>query len=379
MTSAFRVQENAFLDELNDLVEEYARNHRREPTDVSHWDPSPEFVQTVRAALPFPKTMDPIPYRYSYHLLTKSAVLRKLGLDSNEVGALFTENGSESISSVSNALKLTGVTDVHILDPSYFTTHHNLSRLGIRVHRTTRARLDDTLGALRNLPPTPDHAIWVTDPIYNTGVYLPEEFIDALVVKANEGTKVVVDETLSIFPGRLAKAMGPSHQFFGIYTPHKAICVNGMKFSIVVFRKALESSFEDWADVLSGGLGISSLAAVEHFLSDDYDQYRKAFLEAIDPVRKWHTELVASFGHRVALDKSSTGHFATVYFRNISASLGTSIDFLRSVIEHTGTFFIPGNRSGFSPDLGFCFRINLSRDSLQFRGALQRLYRHLAN
>lgn len=321
--------------------------------------------------------MDPIPYRYSYHI-AKSAVLRRLGLDPNGVGALFTENGSESISSVANALKLTGVTDVRILDPSYFTTHHNLSRLGIRVHRTALRRFDDT-HALRNLPPTPNYAIWVTDPIYNTGVYLSKEFVDALAAKANEGTIVVVDETLSIFPGRFARAMGTSAQFFGIYTPHKAICVNGMKFSIVVFRKELESSFEDWADVLSGGLGISSIAAVEHFLTDDYDQYRAAFLRAIDPIRKWHSGLVASFGHRITLDESSTGHFAAVYFHEISASLGSSIEFLRSVVEHTGTSFIPGNRSGFSPDLGFCFRINLARDSLQFRGGLQRLYRHLAD
>lgn len=329
--------------------------------------------------LPYPKSMDVIPYRYSYLMPAKSAVLTKLGLEPNQVGGLFTENGSASISAVANALKLAEVTDVHILDPSYFTTHHNLSRLGIDVHRIKWRRSDGAYDWLDDLPSNPHHAIWVTDPIYNTGVYLPEEIVPALTVKANVGTKIVVDETLSILPGRFARAMGATGQFFGIYTPHKAVCVNGMKFSFVVFRNELESSFEDWADVLSGGLGVSAVAAIDHFLSEDYDQYRTAFLEAIDPVRKWHHELVAGFGPRIALDEHSKGHFATVYFPGISASLGASIDYLRSVIEHTGTFFIPGNRSGFGADSGFCFRVNLARDSLRFRGALQRLYRHLAH
>jgi aspartate/methionine/tyrosine aminotransferase len=375
---SFRVHENVFLDELSDIVEEYVRHHRREPTDVSHWDPSPEFVQTVRATLPFPKTIDPIPYRYSYLVPTKLAVLTKLGLDPNEVGGLFTENGSASISAVANALKLVEVTDVHILDPSYFTTHYNLSRLGIDVHRVKLSRTDGRYDWLSDFPSTRFHAIWVTDPIYNTGVYHPDEFIHALVVQANAGTKIVVDETLSIVPGRFARGLGATGNFFGIYTPHKAICVNGMKFSFVAFRNELESSFEDWADVLSGGLGVSAVAAIDHFLSADYDQYRTAFLKAIDPVRKWHDGLAAGFDGRIVLDENSIGHFATVYYPRIDASLGASIAYLRSVVEHTGTFFIPGHRSGFGVDAGLCFRVNLSRDSSRFRGALRRLHRHLA-
>ncbi|MDA9435067.1 hypothetical protein XH88_25330 [Bradyrhizobium sp. CCBAU 51627] len=335
-------------------------------------------MQTVRVALPFPKPLDPIPYRYSYLMMNKAEVLRKFGLDPNEIGVLFTENGSESISAVANALKLLGVTDVHIFDPSYFTTHHNLSRLGINVHRNKWKRQNASYDWLLDVPSTPSHAIWVTDPIYNTGVYLPDEFVHALAVKASKGAKIVADETLSIFPGKFARAMGSSGQFFAIHTPHKAVCVNGLKFSVVVFRKELESSFEDWADVLSGGLGISALVATEHFLSDEYDQYREAFLEALKLVRKWHSQTIAEFGRFAMLDEQSTGHFASVYFPNKSASLGVSIDYLRSVVERTGAFFIPGNRSGFDPDSGFCFRVNLSRDSPRFRGALRRLYRELA-
>ncbi|MBB4380443.1 hypothetical protein [Bradyrhizobium sp. SBR1B] len=311
-------------------------------------------------------------------MLNKAEVLRKLGLDPSKIGGLFTENGSESISAVANALKLAGVTDVHIFDPSYFTTHHNLSRLGVHVHRIKWQRQEFSSDWLLDVPSTPSHAIWVTDPIYNTGLYLPDEFAHALAVKASKGTTIVADETLSIFPGRFARIIGSSGQFFAIHTPHKAVCVNGLKFSLVAFRKELESSFEDWADILSGGLGISAIAAIEHFLSDEYDQYRDAFLEALKPVRRWHSETIAEFGRRALLDERSTGHFATVYFPDKSACLGASIKYLSSVVERTGAFFIPGNRSGFDPNAGFCFRVNLSLDSSRFRGALRRLYRDLA-
>jgi hypothetical protein len=57
--------------------------------------------------------------------------------------------------------------------------------------------------------------------------------------------------------------------------------------------------------------------------------------------------------------------------------LGASVPFIADAIESTGAAFIPGLRSGFSRDVGFCFRINLAQDSPQFRGAVMRLYNHL--
>jgi hypothetical protein len=147
---------------------------------------------------------------------------------------------------------------------------------------------------------------------------------------------------------------------------------------MVAFHPSFEYFFDDWADILSGGLSVSACAAIEHFLSKEFDNYQQAFLNLVEDARTWHTKLLASFKHRITTDRSVRGHFITVYFPELDASLGGSLSFIERTIETSGAAFIPGSRSGFDPSLGFCFRVNLAQDSARFRGALNRLYHTLA-
>src|SRR5258707_637129 len=78
---------------------------------------------------------------------------------------------------------------------------------------------------------------------------------------ADAGAYVVVDEALAFPPTRIALSLGGHSNFIGIYTPHKSICINGMKCSLVAFHPTLEDFFDDWADVLSGGLSVSACLA----------------------------------------------------------------------------------------------------------------------
>ena len=185
--------------------------------------------------------------------------------------------------------------------------------------------------------------------------------------------------SLALTPTNVPRALGGHKNFVGIYTPHKALCVNGLKFSIIAFHPDLEDFFDDWADVLFGGLSLSSSAAIGHFLSAEFDNYRNAFICSIETARAWHNDLLAEYEGCIKTDDRSRGHFLTVYFPFIDAKLGNSIPFIEAVIEATGAAFIPGNRSGFNPEAGFCFRVNLAQDSSQFRGALARLYRYLSS
>jgi hypothetical protein len=213
--------------------------------------------------------------------------------------------------------------------------------------------------------------------VYNTGDYSLENSIDAVSAMADRGTLIVLDETLALTPTLFARKLRGKRNVIGIYTPHKSVCINGLKFSIVAFHSDLEDFFDDWGDVLFGGLSISSIAAIAHFVSSEFDRYRDAFLSSIERTRKWHSELLAPYQSRIKTDGVSRGHFLTVYFPSLKAELGTSLPFIEGTIEATGAAFIPGNRSGFDPTSGLCFRVNLAQDSPRFRGALARVYRHL--
>ena len=48
----------------------------------------------------------------------------------------------------------------------------------------------------------------------------------------------------------------------GIYTPHKSVCMNGLKFSVIAFHPSHQKIFQDLADILLGGLSLSAVGAI---------------------------------------------------------------------------------------------------------------------
>lgn len=306
------------------------------------------------------------------------SVLSKLGFSSDRVGGLITENGTTSISAVANWLKLNGVEEVTLLSPSYFTTAHSLRRLGIVVKEAPLERTIDGVYRLpANLPVRSRQALWLTNPVYSTGLYALEQSCDELLRIAEAGIFIVADESLALRQTAIAQTLGGHENFVGIYTPHKSICMNGIKFSAVVTHPRHQATLEDWADVLSGGLSVSATVAVQHFLTASFDECRAGFARRLREIRDWHIDLVRSFNGTVAVDFDSEGHFVMAYLPRLAAELRHRIDFLEEILMATGCILIPGFRNGFDERSGFCFRINLARDSDEFRGAVGRLYSFL--
>jgi aspartate/methionine/tyrosine aminotransferase len=376
--------EKSFIHQIESLMSQWRVDHGIAPVNVSYWNPSNEVLQNVQTQAPPSsflnpltslRSCDPIPYRYSQGLPSTEAVLSKLGFSADRVGALITENGTTSISTVANWLKLNGVTEVTLLTPYYFATSHSLLRLGISVREVA---LERTAGGAYRLPRDlalqSHQAVWLTNPIYSTGLYSLEASCDLLRQIADAGTIVIADESLALRPTAIARSLGGHDNFVGIYTPHKSICMNGVKFSIVVTRPRHQATLEDWAEVLSGGLSLSAIIAIQHFVTSSFDGYRESFSQLMRKTRDWHVDLVDGFDGAIELDQGSEGHFIMAYVPGLAAKLGSRIDFLAEILQETGCIMVPGFHSGFPERSGFCFRINLARDSEVFRDALGRLY-----
>jgi aspartate/methionine/tyrosine aminotransferase len=150
--------------------------------------------------------------------------------------------------------------------------------------------------------------------------------------------------------------------------------MNGVKFSIVVTHPRHQATLEDWAEVLSGGLSLSAIIAIQHFVTSSFDGYRESFSQLMRKTRDWHVDLVDGFDGTIELDEGSEGHFVMAYVPGLTAKLGNRIDFLAEILQETGCIIVPGFYSGFPERSGFCFRINLACDSETFRDALSRLY-----
>jgi histidinol-phosphate/aromatic aminotransferase/cobyric acid decarboxylase-like protein len=373
-----RLPENRQIDAIEASIAAYTHRHGIEPVNVSHWDPSVEFAQKLKLQIPIELIGDPIPYQYSYMIEGRDAVLRKLGIVRPSVSSLFTENGSTSIAAAANFLLLAKVTEVKLLCPSYFITAHNLRRLGLPTTEVHVPRRGGHYHWPNRLCLSRGQALWITNPVYNTGDYSLEDYISKIQNAADSGALVVVDEALAFPPTRIANELVGHPNVLAIYTPHKTVCINRMKFSIIAFHVDLEDLFDDWADVLSGGLSLSSSIAIRHFLSTAFDRYSIEFVQLIEQARQWHKRLTSEHERHIQTDNAVRGHFLTVYFPQLSADLGESISFIESTMDATGATFIPGTRNSFDAKLGLCFRVNLAQDSLRFRGALARLYNRLA-
>lgn len=379
-----RLPEKILIDEIEAMAARWQASKGRSPINISHWNPSDEFLRSLQALVAPASLLDPLwslqrfdpmPYRHSRGLPATQAVLRKLGFAGEDAAVLITENGTTSISTVANWLKLHNVEEVTLLSPSYFTTAHSLRRLGIAVKELALERsADGTYRLPIGLDVQPGEALWLTNPVYSTGLYALEQSCDALRQIADAGTYIVADESLALRPTVIAQTLGGHENFAGIYTPHKSICMNGMKFSAVVTHPRHQATLEDWADVLSGGLSLSATIAVQHFVTASFDECRAAVARLLRKTRDWHIDLVRSFEGTIAVDSNSEGHFIMAYLPRFAAELRHRIDFLEGILVETGCILIPGFRSGFDERSGFCFRINLARDSGAFREAVERLY-----
>lgn len=374
--------EISLFDEIDDLARDYERNGRGTPIRVSHWDPSREMLDRI-GPLRLPSfSTDPRPYRYSYLVKRNfglNGVLRKIGFRSDEMRGHIVENSTSAITLVANWLKARGIIEVALVTPSYFTPRHNLQQLGIRT-REVRLKFANGKYALPDeLPEGRGMAIWLTNPVYSTGVHLPKKELLRIKGIAESGTIVVADEALSPLPKTLARDFDGHPNFVGIYSPHKAICVNGFKFSLVAFHASAGDSFDHWADVVCGGLSVAAEAAIKHFLDHQFDEYTRKFGRAVNEARTWHDALVSRFANSLYSDEPSTGHFLAVHFPAHNAALGTDIKFHRSLLAETGCSIIPGQMHEFDPALGLSFRVNLARHSGPFERGVERLYGYLTN
>jgi histidinol-phosphate/aromatic aminotransferase/cobyric acid decarboxylase-like protein len=362
------------LEDLDDLADEYARAFGKPPFNVSHWDSARSFTDRIAESLPLSRLPNVFDYQYSYELeAAHPALVRKLGFPAGRHACLITPSGTSAIVCLLNLLRTLPITGVVTTSPVYFPVIHNAAAYGIRlthrpmIRRTGGFRLSPSILS-DQIPPS--EAIWVTNPVYSAGVYLADEDIAALRRHSDRGGLVIADEALAI-PGReLSRALGSHENFLGLYTPHKALCVNGVKFGAIVADGAYQRHFDHWADVLIGGIGIGATVAVEHFLSDRFDQYQRAYMEQILEGRHF-VDALADRLPGIELDRDASGHFVSMYASKIPGDL--DLAGMRALTWASGASFITGRRNHFGEGVPFCWRINLARDGDPFRAALGRL------
>lgn len=368
------IPELLLLEEIEELSEAYELTFGAPPVNLSTWNPSHAVLGDLTLTLP-QRAASWIDYSFSYDLAERAPLLARLGYSSDKFGCIVVHSGSTAIVCVANWLRVRGVSRVLFLAPRYFSVPHALQAVGIsngvlHVQRTPTGFVvpEISADALRDYD-----ALWITNPVYCTSVDLPARDISSLVELAGScGLPCVIDECLAE-PGRyLGPKLSASCLTVAIYAPHKAICVNGLKFAMAVFPESEQRHFDTWSDVWSGCLPASSVLAVRHFLSSDFERYRGAFKSMIAGTHKSMRTLVEGMPG-IALDEGADGYLVSVYASALSADLGKDMDFLRESIWSSGASFIGGIRNELDPRSGLSFRINLAALDTAALGGLARV------
>lgn len=270
------ISELAWLNDVEYICEEYESLYGLKPINVSDWNPSLEFKSNLKINLPKIQ-INPIDYVFSYELDEKHKVLKKLG--STNKGGLITHSGSSAIIATISVLREKLCKNVLIICPHYFTVPYALRSMGLNFefYDSNVTKHGYEIPYIKNEILSKFDVVWITNPVYCTSIKYSSGDLNKIIENASTIKFLVVDECLN-----QDVSWELDHvNLIRIVSPHKSVCVNGVKFGSVIFPKFLQNDFDDWSDVWQGCLPESAVIAIHHYLSDDFEIYKKSFNEKI--------------------------------------------------------------------------------------------------
>lgn len=370
------------IEEIIALQENYFNDNGIYPLNVSNWTVSDFFRKKMEPIFQHNTTYSPIDYLYSYSITPeiKKNIMCKLGAKEMPIfkkTCIIFPNNSLSIVNICNLLHKMQYKKIGILNPAYFSIDaclrtYNLHSIPFYITR----QQGKYIIPFKEITSAKIDALWITSPIYSTGVPYDHDNMEIIEKILRSGILVIADESFCVKGQELICKYSQYKNFLGIYSPHKSISFNSYKFSTVICDNSYEDFFEQWLDVFCGNLPQTTIAAIYHYLSDNYDACYQAFQVFI---KHAHDEVISILKKypNVEYDNLMYGNLMTLFINNLNYDQSRDIKFMNNVIQRTHALFYPGYLNGFSKEMGFCFRINLALYHPDFIAGLERLLLYL--
>ena len=345
--------------------------------DISNWNSGEQYKKQIMENYHINAEVDIQDYRYSYELndKLKKMILQKLGFDFSKESVIF-PSSTAAICCICDYLKKQGLNKVCILEPAYFSIAACLDSFGLSVNREY-INLDEN-----HIPLIPYESIlqnnydvlWITSPIFSTGVYYNDIGISLLLELANKGIFVIIDESISSPNRYIGNTFKNYSNVLSIISPPKYLAINSQKFCVVVCNSLVENYLFDWIDVFIGSLPSSSFIAIDHFLSDNYnkcvdihDEYVKKSIDIIN-------DLTSLYPNNFYTGSDSS--YVTIQNKKQSYLNKIDYNFFYNFMKATNTSLIPGYINNFSRRWGFCYRVNLTLNHFDIKFNLGRVFNY---
>ncbi|MBR4463073.1 MAG: hypothetical protein IKS40_00485 [Treponema sp.] len=336
----------------------------RQPVNLSYWNSGSDYKKKLEKRVKLYEKSDLFDYRFWFSEKTQKDIALKLGFsdgEASEKSFSFLSQSTLSIATLTVFLKKHNK-KVGIIEPAYFSVQSSFDNIGLpyRLFGDYMEKINSTFDA-EELLQSDCTAFWFTSPLNSCSIYFKEHVTKGIQKLLDAGKMVVMDESLCINGFELSRVFGIQENLIYIYSPHKALGIQGIKFSCIAEHTRFYDEINSIKDVHGGALNYSCQQAADHFISDSFDECLKAYTDFWQKNLSLVKGIVKNYDFaRIPLETS--GHYAMVLIdRYVDDE--NFVAAMKQLMKETGYFVYPGIMHGFHPEKGICFRVNLLLNS----------------
>lgn len=328
--------------------------------NLSYWNPGSEYKAQIKDILKFDFESDFFDYEYYISEKFQKVVATKLGVSESDfkfAGLSVFSQSTVSIVTVSAFLARKNL-KLGIVSPVYFSVQTCCNDLKIpymffdEFAENINENFDPDL-----LLKSECDAFWFTSPINSTSIYFSQKVKEGIQKLLDFGKWVFLDESLCVYGKELLRTFGIQDKLFYIYSPHKTLGIQGVKFSVVVAHRKYYNEIDCLKDCYGGSLNCSNLQGVTHFASPNFDEcvtfYNKFWRDNLGLVKSILTQY--DFVH---ISSDVAGNYAMIFF-NRHVDDDCFIEAMKVLMKEHAFCVYPGSMQGFNMTNCFCFRVNL--------------------
>lgn len=356
--------------ELDEALEEFRGS--KPPVNLSYWNSGSDYKAQIKKILKLEGEQDIFDYHYYFPEDIKEKIAQKLGFPAEDCKKAFFHALSQSTLSIAVITVLLSKMKVKlgIVAPVYFSVLDCCDDLKVPY------RIFD--GFLPDLKETFDEnvllksdcgAFWFTSPVNSCSIHFSQKVKDTIQKLLDAEKIVILDESLTVNSKELTRTFGVQENLIYIYSPHKSLGLQGIKFSALIAHKKYYDEINSLNDSFGGSLNYSCQQGISHFTSQNFDEclsvYNQFWRDNLSAVRK----ILASYSF-VSVPQDIFGHYAIIFVDG-TIDDRAFVDAMKNLMKEKGYFVYPGSMQGFGSKQRFCFRINLLLDKKDLEQGLR--------
>ena len=350
------------------------------PVNLSYWNTGSEYQSALRKILKCDTEQDLFDYHYYLPEGSEKPIALKLGFSDGDCENLCIAPLTQSTIAIPAIIAFLARHNMRlgIIRPAYFTAEECCKdfKVPCTVFDDYEEDINEKFDAQRLLG-SGCQAFWFTSPINSMSIYFKDHVIKEIQKILDAGKVIVLDESLCMNGMELARKFGMQENLIYIYSPHKALGLQGIKFSATVVHKKFYDENDDIQDYYGGSLNYSCQQGASHFITKNYDQCIAFYKDYYQKNLKIAREIIQKydFAH---VSSEIAGHYAMI-FLDWPIDDEVFVNSMKNLMKESGYFVFPGIMQDFDTSKRFCFRINLLLNRRDIEKGLNVILEYLKN